>query len=80
MRTRLRQASDLPEQLGCSLVDKGQSAGMVRTDPSGATGVEGLYVVGDASGVGVPSVASAVAEGAATAGAANLAVLTEDAR
>ncbi len=80
VRTRLRQASDLPEKLGCTLLDQGQSAGMIRTEPTGATEVEGLYVVGDASGVGVTSVASAVAEGSTVAGVANMAMLKEDAR
>ncbi len=80
LRTRLRQASDLPEKLGCSLLTQGMGTGMVKTEPSGATEVEGLYVIGDASGVGVPTVTSAVAEGGTTAGAANMAMLIEDAR
>jgi thioredoxin reductase len=80
VRTRLRQASDLPEKLGCTLLDQGPMAGMARTEPSGATDVEGLYVVGDASGVGAPGVASAVAEGSFTAAVLNMAMLTEDAR
>ncbi len=80
VRARLKQASDLPQKLGCTLLDQGMGAGMVKTEPSGATAVEGLYVVGDASGVGVTSVASAVAEGSGTAGAANMAMLIEDAR
>lgn len=79
LRTRLRQSSDLPEKLGCTLLNQGPAAGvMIKTDPTGATEVEGLYVIGDASGVGVPSVASAVAEGSATAGAVNMAMLTEE--
>ena len=80
VRTRLRQASDLPERLGCELVADGPKAGMVRADPLGASGVEGLYVVGDASDAGVPSVASAVAEGSVAAALASKAIFTEDAR
>ncbi|OJW22848.1 MAG: reductase [Planctomycetales bacterium 71-10] len=77
---RLRQASDLAVRLGCSLVDTGPKAGVVKADPFGATEVEGLYVAGDASESGVPSVASAVAEGAVAAAFACRAIFTEDAR
>lgn len=80
VRTRLRQGSDLARKLGCTFLDQGPMAAMVRAEPSGASGVDGLFVVGDASGVGVPTVASAVAEGATTAGVVNMAMLTEDAR
>jgi thioredoxin reductase len=80
LRTQLRQPSDLPKRLGCELVADGPKAGMVRTDPFGATSVEGLYVVGDASDAGVPSVASAVAEGSAAAAFASKAIFAEDAR
>ncbi len=79
VRAGLRQASDLPERLGCELVPDGPKAGMVQSDQFGATGVEGLYVVGDASGYGLPSVASAVAEGSAAAAAASRAIFAEDA-
>ncbi len=80
IRAPFRQHSDLPVKLGCKFVAQGPGAGlMIQTDPMGATEVEGLYVTGDASGVGVPSVASAVAEGSAAAAAANMAMLTEDA-
>lgn len=80
VQTRLRQSSDLPERLGCELVADGPKAGMVRTDPFGATSVEGLYVVGDASEAGVPSVASAVAEGSVAAAFASKAIFAENAR
>ena len=80
VHTRLRQASDFAERLGCSLIEAGPKAGMARADPFGATDVEGLYVAGDASEAGVPSVASAVAEGAVAAAFACRAIFTEDAR
>ncbi|WP_231749686.1 NAD(P)/FAD-dependent oxidoreductase [Tautonia plasticadhaerens] len=80
VHARLRQASDLAERLGCSLHEEGPKAGMVRADPMGATEVEGLYVVGDASEAGVPSVASAVAEGSVAAAVASRAIFSEDAR
>jgi thioredoxin reductase len=80
VRTQLRQSSDLPVRLGCELVVDGPKAGMARTDPFGATSVEGLYIVGDASDAGSPSVASAAAEGATAAALASKAIFTEDAR
>ncbi|WP_237170676.1 NAD(P)/FAD-dependent oxidoreductase [Paludisphaera borealis] len=80
VRTRLRQPSNLAERLGGEVVADGPKAGMVRTDPFGATSVEGLYVVGDASDAGMPSVASAVAEGSVAAAIASKAIFTEDAR
>lgn len=79
LRAPLRQRSQLPARLGCEIVESGPAAGMVKTDPTGATNVEGLYVIGDAS-AGAPSVALAVADGSMAAGAANRAILTEDAR
>lgn len=77
--TKLAQRSDLPKRLGCKLVTGGPLAGMVETTPLGVTSVPGVYAVGDASSTGIPSVAGAVADGAAAAGAANHALLTEDA-
>lgn len=74
-----RQRSNLPEKLGCELVKEGPTAGMIKADPTGATGVEGLYVIGDAS-AGAPNVALAVADGSMAAGTANRAMLIEDAR
>ena len=68
---RTRQRSQLAEQLGCEFNTEGWLAGTVRTDPAGATAIDGLYVVGDASGGGGPTVAAAVAEGAAAGGAAS---------
>lgn len=80
VHTRLRQASDFAERLGCLPIDSGPKAGTVKADPFGAAGVEGLYVAGDASEAGVPSVASAVAEGAVAAAFACRTIFTEDAR
>ncbi len=80
VRTRLRQASDLAERLGCALRDQGPTAGQVKTEPSGVTSVEGLYVVGDASDAGNPSVVSAVAEGSLAAALACKAIFNENAR
>jgi thioredoxin reductase len=78
-RPRPRQGSPLPASLGCTFVAEAPTAGMVEVDATGATGVEGLYVAGDAS-AGAPSVARAVAEGAmAAAAGANRAMLIEDA-
>ena len=80
VRGTIRQASDLPQRLGCTIIDQGPMAGMVRTEPTGATQVDGLYVVGDASGIGVTTVTSAVAEGATVGGVANMAMLKEENR
>lgn len=74
---RFRQRSPLAEALGCALTTEGWTAGTVPTDAFGATTVPGLYVVGDASSVGVPSVASAVAEGSAAGAMASRAVIRE---
>jgi len=79
VRTTLKPRSGLAESLGCALVAEGPKAGMVRTGPMGATDVPGLFVVGDASDGGVPTVASAVAEGATAAAFATRALLSEDA-
>ena len=68
---RTRPRSQLAERLGCEFIQEGWQAGAVRTDPSGASAIDGLYVVGDASGGGGSSVAAAVAEGAAAGGAAS---------
>ena len=80
VRGSIRQASELPQKLGCTLLDQGPMAGMVRTEPTGATQIDGLFVVGDASGIGVPTVTSAVAEGAMVGGVANMAMLKEEVR
>ncbi len=80
LRTRLRQSSELPTRLGCELVADGPRAGMVQTDMFGATHVEGLYVVGDASDAGVPSVAWAVTQGSLAATMASKSIFAEDAR
>ena len=74
---RNRQRSPLAEGLGCKLVADGRLAGSIQTDAFGTTGVDGLYVVGDASSAGVPSVASAVAEGALAAAMASRALFNE---
>lgn len=80
VQTRLRQQSALAVKLGCALVAEGPKQGMVETKPTGETKVEGLYIAGDASDANVPSVASAVAEGAFVAALANRTMLTDDAR
>ncbi len=77
--TKFSQRSDLARQLGCKFVTEGWLAGTVKTDPSGATEVPGLHVVGDASYAGSPSVAGAVADGSMAAGTINHAMLKEDA-
>ena len=79
VHAKAAQRSDLPKRLGCKFVADGWLAGMVETDAAGATTVAGLYVVGDASAAGLMNVAGAVADGAAAAGAANTAMLKEDA-
>lgn len=80
VRPGLRQRSDLPKKLGCTLVAKeGLFKGMVEVDQFGFTGVDGLYVIGDASR-GIPQVVTAVSDGALAAIAANTALLTEDAQ
>lgn len=58
----IRQRSPLPEQLGCTVLDEGMFAGMVQVDPRGFSGVEGVWVVGDAA-QGFPQVISAAHEG-----------------
>ena len=78
VHAKLVQRSDLPKRLGCKFVADGRLAGMVETDPAGATAVAGLYVVGDASAAGLMSVVGAVADGAAAASAANMVMLKDD--
>jgi thioredoxin reductase len=67
--TRQRPQCPLPEKLGCDVT----SRGVVKTDRFGATGVPGLYVVGDASR-DVQFVVVAAAEGAKAAVAINKAL------
>ena len=74
-RVPTRQRSPLAEALGAELVKDGWNAGTIRADGFGATTVAGLFVAGDASGAGLPSVASAVAQGAAAAAAASRALI-----
>jgi thioredoxin reductase len=67
--TRQLPQCPLPEQLGCAVTPRG----VVKTDRFGATGVPGLYVVGDASR-DVQFVIVAAAEGAKAAVAINKAL------
>lgn len=79
VRTTMTQRSSLAKKLGCKLASvEGAFQDAVETDPFGATSVSGLYAVGDAS-LGVPQVATAVADGSLAAVAANKAMLKEDA-
>lgn len=61
--SRMQQRSPIPAALGCTILREGMFAGLVETDPLGFTGVEGVYVAGDAS-IGMPSIVHAAAEGA----------------
>jgi thioredoxin reductase len=67
--TRQRPQCPLPEKLGCAVTPRG----VVKTDRFGATGIPGLYVVGDASR-DVQFVIVAAAEGAKAAVAINKAL------
>jgi thioredoxin reductase len=58
----IRQRSPFPEKLGCSFHDEGFLKGLVKVNPQGSTGVDGLFVVGDAS-QGAPMVVAAAYEG-----------------
>ncbi len=69
------QKSPLAEQLGCEFCE---SDGCVQCDESAATGIEGLYVAGNASR-GVQMVIAAAAQGALAAVAINNALAEEDA-
>ncbi len=62
----IRQRSPLPEQLGCQLHEEGMFKGLVKVDEFGASGVPGLYVVGDAA-QGFAQVINAASEGSKTA-------------
>lgn len=66
----LRQRSPLPEQLGCQLHEEGVFKGLVKVDEFGASGVPGLYVVGDAA-QGFAQVSIAASEGSKTAAMLN---------
>ena len=68
-----RQASDLPEKLGCDFTDQG----CVSTGEYETTNVPGLYVAGDASRL-VQFVVVAAAEGAQAAVAINKELMKED--
>ena len=67
----MEQHSDLPEQLGLEV----NEAGLVDATRSqrgiGLTSVEGLFIAGDASSGGPPSIASAVADGYAVGATVN---------
>jgi len=66
----VRQRSNLPEKLGCTLHTEGMFAGLVKVDERGFSGVDGLWVVGDAS-QGFPQVIAAAYEGTLAAGMIN---------
>ena len=68
LHTVTRQASDLPGQLGCVMLDDGS----VRVDDASRTSVPGIYAVGDlarreSSPAGMTFVVSAAATGFAAA-------------
>ncbi|MFA8020696.1 NAD(P)/FAD-dependent oxidoreductase [Bremerella cremea] len=77
-RAPFHQRSSLAKDLGCTIIAEGPMAGMVKTEPTGATEVPGLFIVGDAA-AGLPSVATAAAEGAFAAAVANRFMLAEEA-
>lgn len=58
----IRQRSPFPAKLGCEFHDDGFLKGLVKVTPQGFSGVDGLYVVGDAS-QGAPMVVAAAYEG-----------------
>ncbi len=66
----VRQRSHLPEKLGCLLHTEGMFAGQIQVDDHGATGVPGLYAVGDAA-QGPQQVIVAAAEGTMMGGFVN---------
>lgn len=74
----MEQHSDLPERLGLDVND----VGLVDTTRSqhgmGFTSVEGLFVAGDASSGGPPSIPSAVADGHAIGATVNMELSRED--
>ena len=70
VRAPLRQRSPLPQMLGCTFLQDPPYKGLVRVDETGYAGVEGLYVVGDASR-GFAQISTAVYEGAAAATSIN---------
>ena len=70
---RFRQRSNLAQQLGCSLT----AGGLVQANAAGRTGVEGLYVAGDAAS-SLHLALIAAAQGSHAAFAANTALLRED--
>lgn len=63
----VRQRAPFAEQLGCRVHGEGMFAGRVAVEAFGATGVPGVWVVGDAA-EGMPQVVSAAHQGT-TAGA-----------
>ena len=74
----MEQHSELPEQLGLEV----NQAGLVDATRSqrgiGFTSVEGLFIAGDASSGGPPSIASAVADGYAVGTTVNMELSKED--
>jgi thioredoxin reductase len=79
VRATMTQRSHLPKKLGCNLVAMGRMfPDATDTDQFGATSVNGLYVIGDASR-GMPQVTTAVSDGALAAIMVNKVMLKEDA-
>src|SRR6266700_418296 len=72
------QRSDLAKKLGGKVLTEGRQAGTIETDPFGATSVPGLYVIGDASSVGMQSVPGAVSDGSMVGVAIQRALVKED--
>ena len=59
----MEQHSELPEQLGLEVNQTGLVDATRSQRGTGLTSVEGLFIAGDASSGGPPSIASAVADG-----------------
>lgn len=72
----VEQRAPFAERLGCTVHAEPPFAGMVRTDPTGFTGVPGLYVAGDAS-EGFAQVVSAAAQGSLVGAMVNNGLLLE---
>ena len=73
-RVPFRQRSPLPQRLGCTFLKEPPFKGLVQVDETGYAGVEGLYVVGDASR-GFAQISTAVYEGATAASTINNSLL-----
>ena len=74
----MEQHSDLPEQLGLDVTEFGLVDATRSQRGFGVTSVEGLFVAGDASSGGPPSIASAVGDGYAVGTTVNGVLSMED--